>query len=272
MTHRMFPGAEGGIAFVDESTGPPVLVLHGFTGSAATMSLICSKLSSSHRVIAPDLPGHGHSQAPVDVEPYTTKAIVSRLEGLLDHLELSAIDLVGYSLGGRLALSFAVHSPGRVRRIALVGTTAGIDDEAARASRRVADESLAAAIEVDGVEAFVDFWEELPIFATQRGLEAATRAEIRRGRLDNSAVGLANSLRGCGAGVMPHLWSSLHTLEQPILLVVGELDERYLLIGQQLVDGLPDAELYVVRDVGHAAHIEAPDLVGSVVSEFLGRS
>ncbi len=271
MMQILFHDGGGQTAFVDESDGPPVLVIHGFTGSVATMAQLRSHLATSHRVIAADLVGHGNSDCPADASRYSTRMVVSRFEDLLDHLGIPLVDVVGYSLGGRLALSFAAHFPARVHRLALVGTTAGIEDEVARSERRLTDEALASGIEAHGVEAFVDLWERLPIFATQLELPAAVRSDIRRNRLQNSTVGLANSLRGCGAGAMPHLWNSLPMLEHPMLLVAGELDEKYLSLGHRLAAEMPNAELLVAPGVGHAAHIEAPDDVGVAIEEFLSQ-
>lgn len=266
---RIIRTAGADIAYTDVGEGSPVLVLHGFTGDGASMAAIGDTLVERHRVITCDLVGHGSSAAPVDVARYTTGAIVEQLTGLLDALDVARADVVGYSLGGRLALSLACAHPDRVRRLALIGTTAGIEDPAARVERRAADEALADRLDADGVEAFVDHWEALPIFATQAALPADVQAAIRATRTRQRSVGLANSLRGVGAGVMPSLWSAVGNLSAPTLLIAGSLDERYVEIGRRLAARMPDARLEIVADVGHAAHLEAPDTVAALVADHL---
>ena len=257
------------LAYLEHGRGPAVLVLHGFTGSALSMAVATDALARDHRVVACDLIGHGDSDAPADPARYSTDATVRQIGVLLDLLDIDDVALVGYSFGGRLALSFAVTYPERVRSLALIGTTAGIEDDRLRADRREADAALADRIERDGVERFVDYWEALPIFATQRALPAAVRAGIRRTRTDQRPIGLANSLRGAGAGSMPQLWAEVGLLDVPTLLVVGELDERYVEIGRRLAAVMPAARLQVMAGVGHAAHLEAPVEVADAISGFI---
>lgn len=259
--------------------GPPALVLHGFTGSAAAMATVIDSLARDHLVIAPDLVGHGDSAAPSDLGPYATEAIVRQLLAVIDASVSqtgrpaaggAAVDLVGYSLGGRLGLSLACAHPDRVRRMALIGTTGGIEDERERDARRESDERLAVMVEHAGVDAFVDMWEALPIFATQRLLAVDVQAAIRAGRLANRAVGLANSLRGCGAGSMPPVWADLDHVGASTLLIAGALDLKYVELGRRLAATMPDARLAVVDDVGHAVHLEAPMECGELLAEHLG--
>ena len=257
------------VSYLDEGRGAPVLVLHGFTGSSQSMRVLTQPLCNSRRVIAPDLIGHGHTEAPLDIGPYTVDEMCIQLTGLLAALELGSVDVVGYSMGGRLALSFAAAHQPLVRRMVVIGTTAGLEAEGERRDRVEADEAMAARIEADGVEAFVDYWQALPIFASQRHLADHTRNELRRGRLSNTRTGLANSLHGAGVGAMPSLWHLLDRVETPTLVVAGELDEKYVALGQRLVTELPAGRLEVVRGTGHAVHLEAPERCAEVVEGFL---
>jgi 2-succinyl-6-hydroxy-2,4-cyclohexadiene-1-carboxylate synthase len=257
------------IAFIDEGAGPTALVLHGFTGSAEAMRSMLDALTPTHRVIAPDLVGHGGSSRPADVALYTTEATVRHLDAVLEAAVVDDVSVVGYSLGGRLGLSYACANPDRVRAMALIGTTGGIEEGLARSERRAADEALAERLERDGVEAFVDHWEQIPMFASQLRLPEQTRQSIRAGRMAQSATGLANSLRGVGAGVMPPVWARLGAIDVPARLIVGSLDTKYVELAQRLVRSLPRAEVTVVEGVGHAAHVEAPQTCASLVLEAL---
>lgn len=258
------------IAVTVVGDGPPVLVLHGFTGSAAAMSDVVDGLADRHRVIAVDMVGHGHSAAPASVAAYSTEAIVQQLARVVEAVAPGPVAVVAYSFGARMALSYACASPRSVSAMVLIGATAGIDDGDAAADRRRSDEALADRIEAEGVPAFVAAWEALPLFASQRRLPAEVQGRIRAGRLANDARGLANSLRGAGTGSMPALWGRLAELDIPTALVVGELDAKYVELGARLAQALPVATLHVVAEAGHAVHIENPDRCSAIVTEALG--
>jgi 2-succinyl-6-hydroxy-2,4-cyclohexadiene-1-carboxylate synthase len=245
----------------------PAVVLHGFTGSGAAMAGVVQALrADGRRVIAPDLVGHGPPPAPTDPAAYSMDACVASVAGLLD----GPTHVVGYSMGGRVALSLAVAHPQWVATLALIGASPGLADEAARAERRAGDEALAATIEVDGIEAFVDHWEAQPLFATQASrLDAGARTAIRRARLAHDPAGLAGSLRGMGTGSMRPLHDQLHRLLLPVLLIAGADDAKYRQIAAEMAACLPDARVVVVPDAGHAAHLERPDVVHAELVAFL---
>ena len=158
----------------------PTVVLHGFTGSATAMAPLTSRLPGP--VLALDLPGHGLGPVSDDPADYSMAAAVAGVVSATDHLEQFA--LVGYSMGGRVALHVASAHPYRVVALALIGARAGIDDSAERAERIAADESLADRIESEGIEWFADHWADRPLFATQRTrLPADQQAELRAQRL-----------------------------------------------------------------------------------------
>lgn len=258
------------ISVESRGSGTPCLVLHGFTGSAQAMRPLTDGLDAA--VIAPDLVGHGGSDAPPDVDAYRMDAILTHLDAVLDALEGEVPVVVGYSFGARVGLSYAVARPARVRHLVTIGGTAGLSVAEEAASRRAADEALAADIEAHGVEDFVSRWEEAPIFATQHDLPAEVRASIRAGRLANRPVGLANSLRGAGTGAMPPLWDALPTLAVPCTVVAGSLDPKFTAVGERMVELMPDATFESIPGAGHACHIEAPGVCRAVVQQVLDAS
>src|SRR5262249_4802486 len=137
-----------------------------------------------------------------------------------------------------------------------------------REQRRTSDEALAVRIEREGVPAFVDHWEQLPLFASQQTLPPERRAALRAQRLRNRASGLANSLRGVGAGVGPALHHELTGLDIPCLLVAGALDAKYRGIAEEMAHKLPHAMLCVVPEAGHTVHLERPEAFDTAVLEF----
>src|SRR5438067_6227965 len=206
--------------------GSPLLLLHGFTGSLRTWDALRSTLGASTRVIAMDLIGHGRSAAPRDPERYTLDLAVADVAALLDSLELDSTNVLGYSMGGRLALQFAVTHPKRVRALILESASPGIEDERQRHSRAHTDDALAERILRDGIPRFVEEWERLPLLALADHVPEHVRAAQHALRLLNNPLGLANSLRGMGAGRQSPLWFQLPALRMPVSLIVGERDAR----------------------------------------------
>jgi 2-succinyl-6-hydroxy-2,4-cyclohexadiene-1-carboxylate synthase len=154
----------------------------------------------------------------------------------------------------------------------LESSSPGIADAAERQARVVADEALAESIEREGLEAFVERWERLPLFASQASLPEDTRARLHAQRLRNDPLGLANSLRGMGAGRQESLWDRLAWLYVPTLLIAGELDAKYCALASQMATALPNAQAVIMPGVGHAVHLEQPQSFAKNVLEFLRRA
>jgi 2-succinyl-6-hydroxy-2,4-cyclohexadiene-1-carboxylate synthase len=251
--------------------GPALMLLHGFTGSGRSMAGIARAFERDFDTIAPDLPGHGRSLHEPQAAAYDFDTCVDDLVATLDSAGHRRAHWLGYSMGARLALACAVRHPDRVASLVLLAGRAGIADAQERDARRRADEMLAARIEERGVEAFVDQWLAQPLFATLRRFGPEFVAREREARLANDARGLAASLRGLGPGAQPPLFDALPRVNVPVLLVAGALDERFVAAAHDLAGRLPQAEVRVIPDAGHAAHVERPDAFERVVHEFLRR-
>ena len=249
--------------------GPPLLLLHGFTGSADEWAALVAQLAAQHELIAVDLIGHGRSSAPADLERYSMEHCVADLLALLGALGLGRIDLLGYSMGGRVALQLATAAPARIKRLVLESTSPGLADPAERAARVASDNALADRIEADGLAWFVEYWAAIPLFSSQAALPAEQRTALRERRLRGSAHGYANSLRGMGAGRQAPLWARLPTLAIPTLLISGELDVKYAELGQRMAALLPDVRHTIIGSAGHAAHLEQPEAFAQLVVEYL---
>jgi 2-succinyl-6-hydroxy-2,4-cyclohexadiene-1-carboxylate synthase len=247
-------------------TNRSAVLLHGFTGSSASWGddLLGSVRRAGFSPAPIDLPGHGQ-EAIGYAEPTLESAL-----GIVDSaLGSTPGVLIGYSMGGRIALHYAARHPERVERLVLESSTAGLRTEAERRTRQMADEAIASRLFADGIEPFVAYWESLPIFDTQRRMDPALRAALRRRRMRNDPGGLGAALRGLGTGSLPSLWDDLGRITVPVLILVGELDHKFCNIGQDLEAGLPDARLVTVPDAGHAIHLEAPWAWTQAVEEFL---
>jgi 2-succinyl-6-hydroxy-2,4-cyclohexadiene-1-carboxylate synthase len=255
---------------VDHGNGPPLVLLHGFTGSSDSWSRVGHDLARHHRVIAIDLIGHGASSAPRDPSRYGFDQALDDLAEVIYQLGLARAAWLGYSMGGRLALGLALRHPNRVSSLILESATPGIQDEGERLQRSAADETLARRIEEVGVEAFVGEWERLPMWESQRALPDEVLQHQRDLRLRNSVVGLANSLRGMGQGAQPSYWDRLGEIRTPVLLIAGSLDRKFAGLAGQMGIKIPDATLSVVPEAGHAVHLERPQQFTASVRDFLG--
>ena len=249
--------------------GPPLLVLHGFTGSAAGWGPLVAAWAPFFTALAVDLPGHGRSASPADVAAYTMAATVADLVAVLDRAGVARAHVLGYSMGGRVALALALAHPDRVGALVLESASPGLAEAGERAARVAADAALAARIEREGVPAFVDYWEALPLWASQARLSAEARAALRAQRLQNTPVGLANSLRGRGTGSQPPLWDRLGDLAAPTLLVAGCDDAKFSDLARRMAEAIPANELLLVRSAGHAVHLEQPAVFARLVRDFL---
>ena len=216
------------------SRGRLVLV-HGFTQTRRAWAPIAAALNADgYEVISVDAPGHGGSST-LRLDLPTGADALGRTGGPATY--------IGYSMGGRLALHLAVARPDLVERLALVSSTAGIDNEATRTARRADDERRAEELERDGVAAFLDRWLALPLFANL----APDDAQLAD-RLENTAEGLASSLRLAGTGAQQSLWPQLAALPMPVLLVAGRLDPKFAAIADQMAALIPRATVAVVPD------------------------
>jgi 2-succinyl-6-hydroxy-2,4-cyclohexadiene-1-carboxylate synthase len=230
-----------------------LVLVHGFTQTGASWAATAGALAVGHEVVCPDAPGHG-SKAGVRSDLWEGARILGE--------ECGRAAYVGYSMGGRLALHLALADPERVTALVLVGATGGIDDADERAARRASDEALADRLERIGADAFLDEWLAQPLFA---GLPA----EARGGR-STDATGMASSLRLAGTGTQEPLWDRLGGLSMPVLVVAGERDAKFRALGQRLVGTIgANAELMLVPDAGHAAHLEQPGAFVALVRPWL---
>lgn len=260
--------------------GVPLLLLHGFTGDISTWSSLEGALDKrsckssglrgpGFKTIAIDIIGHGQSDAPANPERYSMAHAVEDLKGVLDALAVEEAAVLGYSMGGRLALRFALDAPERVNALVLESASPGIENQKERAARVEADNALADSIERDGIEAFVDYWQAIPLFASQSRLPAEVFERQRQQRLSQSTLGMANSLRGMGAGRQVYLLPRLGEIKAPTLLLAGALDERYAALARAIAPLIAGARLQIIPNAGHAAHLEQPDLFIEAVERFL---
>jgi 2-succinyl-6-hydroxy-2,4-cyclohexadiene-1-carboxylate synthase len=237
--------------------GAPVTLLHGFTQSGRSWHEIVSLMPAGWKWVLPDLRGHGVTRVQPGA-PYTMEACTEDLVRLWDSLGIARTHLVGYSMGGRLALHIAAARPERILSLLTIGAHAGLDEEA-REGRRRGDEALAQRIENDGLEAFVNYWSSLPLFEALARRGPSFLAQVRAARMDNHVAGLAESLRGMGAGAMRPVWNELGRVKVPATFVAGQLDHGYAASARRLAASVHESRVVIVQRAGHTVHQERPE-------------
>lgn len=249
--------------------GFPLLLLHGFTGGASAWSPFCQHWSKHSRLIIPDMIGHGKTEAPASPDRYKIELAANDLRTILDQLGVEQVDLLGYSMGGRLALTFAILYPDKVRNLILESTSPGLSSETERINRREHDGKLAAFITEKGMEAFVEYWENIPLFSTMTVLPSEVKKKIRQQRLSHSPQGLANSLVGMGTGAQPSWWDHLQQIKQPVLLLTGQRDAKFCRIAERMQKEFTNSRWVTIENSGHTIHVEEAEKFGTIVSGFL---
>ena len=249
--------------------GPPLMVLHGFTGSIKTWDDLQSRIGARCMMIAVDLPGHGMSTSPLRAGRYDLDRLSDDLERVMDSIQIDRAGILGYSMGGRAALRMALNKPERVAGLILESASPGIESDAEREARRRSDNELAEFIEREGMEAFVSRWETLSLWETQQSLRVEVREALRRQRLAGSPAGFAGSLRGAGQGAGESVAPRLKDIEAPSLLIAGELDRKYTQIMRAMHAAMSDSRMVIVKGAGHAVHLERPEEFAAAVRDFV---
>lgn len=249
----------------------PLALLHGFAGDGTAWEPVRQGLAGLGPTLAIDLIGHGQSPAPEDPARYSLGSNLNDVEAVLRAECAAPAWVIGYSMGGRIALSLALEKPALLRGLILVSTTAGIETILEREARMQSDDRLAQSILDNGMEAFAEYWLNQPLFHSLWQMpEERFKAEHAR-RLKQRPEGLARSLRGVGAGAMPPLWKRLGEIDLPTLIVAGDEDERYVRLGTQLAMNIPGAEFARIQESGHAPHTEQPERFVQAIGRFLQR-
>ncbi len=241
-----------------------IIALHGFTGEGADFAELRAHLPATTEFIAPDLPGHGTRRGLRQLEDYSLRTHLTIVdEAVGDH---EGATLLGYSMGGRLALHWALANPARWRRLILIGASPGLITVEERAERQLADAALATFLRTQGLAAFHKYWHHQPMLRTFfRDVSPARDALLAR-RAANSPEALALSLETVGTGSLPSLWDRLGELRGAVDLVTGEFDPKFTELARRMGEKIPRARLSVVEGAGHAVHLERPGDLATLLS------
>ncbi len=256
-----------GLVDVGAGEGAPLVCLHGFLGCAEDFGDLFDRLGRERRCIAFDLPGHGASPAPL---PATAPVFEATCELVLEWIGRSIegpFDLLGYSMGGRIAFGMLATAGDRIRRAVILGANPGLEDEEDRARRRVSDAVIADRLAAEPFDAFLEDWYAQPLFDGLRSSDEFPRVLARR--LHGDPERLSRALRCLGLGEQPSYWRALGRREDPLMLVAGAEDAKYMHMNRSALAACPGAEAVVITQAGHAVHLEQPEAFTRCVRSFL---
>ena len=241
----------------------PVLVfLHGFLGSGEDFEAVISRLGARYSILTIDLPGHGKTKVS---EVYTMPKIADAIAALLDTLKIPQASLFGYSMGGRLALYLALRFPERFPKAIVESGSPGLKTEQERSQRLKRDFELADQLETNFSQ-FLSKWYEQPLFQSIK--QHPRFNQMIEQRSQNDPVQLARSLREMSTGAQPSLWEELSAHQNPLLLIVGECDRKFIEINREIASICPTAELAIIPDAGHNVHFENPEAISTQIIGF----
>ncbi|RAL23677.1 hypothetical protein DL240_05825 [Lujinxingia litoralis] len=246
---------KGRLQVREQGEGPVALFVHGFMGDGRDWEEVIAGCRDVRRCVAVDLPGHGGSVGALGEEPMTLGAMAEQVAAVVAEVSSEPVDVVGYSMGGRVALALALAYPERVRTVVLESASPGLEGEGARKVRAELDRERAARLRGVGVRGFVAEWYELALFESLRahpGFEA-----MKGRRLEGDAEALARVIAEVSPGLEPERWSELPGLGVPSLWIAGASDARYASMAARAA-GASGGEARVIGGAGHNVHLEEP--------------
>lgn len=245
---------------------PKVVALHGFTGSGQDFGPLQASLGKSVEILAPDFPGHGSKAHLHRKEDYSLDA---HLKTISDVVKKDPVTLIGYSMGGRLALHWALANPSQIQRLILIGASPGLASPEEQSERVRGDLALANFIRTQGLDAFFKYWNTKTFFKPLLSLPPEKLDPILQRRKRNQPEALALSLENVGTGALPSLWHRLSECRFPVDLIVGEHDDKFIQIAYRMGEKMPRSRISVIEKCGHSVHLESPEDIASLLRSSL---
>jgi 3-oxoadipate enol-lactonase len=248
------------IAYEDVGTGPPVVLLHGFALSREMWRRQVDALAATHRVVAPDLRGFGESGG----TPATLDDLADDIRALVTHLQLSAVVIGGFSLGGYVLFRYLARHRDGIKGLMLLDTRAEADTPEGKARRAAAIARIAA----EGPEGFLDEFLRQMITPGTLAARPEIVTETRRILRTASASALAAALQAMAD--RPDSFPLLSKIAVPVLIVVGEADQLTPPdSARRMHAAISGSTLVVIPEAGHLSNLEQPERFNAAVLEFL---
>ena len=251
-----------------EGSGIPVLLSHGFTGSHKSFEKVSSFLSSRFKVITVDMIGHGQSMN-YEGKNYTFDRSINDLNKILDSLSIKKINLIGYSLGGRLAMQFALRNTDKLSSLIICSASYGIEKKEDRKNRLLSDKKIVSMLQNKPIETFVKYWKNLDIWDSEKNLSVEKRNKINQIRLSQNKIGLALNLIYQGQGTQEFIGNKLKKIKIKSLIMYGSNDTKYKEISNEISKEIENSKLLMVPNSGHNIILENPIFVAQEIKKFV---
>lgn len=263
-----------GVTLHSESVGngDPILFVHEFAGDHRTWEPQVRRFSRSHRCLTYAARGYPPSEVPADPGAYSQQHAVDDAVAVLDAHSVGSAHVVGISMGGFAGLHLAIQHPGRVRSLVAAGTGYGAKPTEVERFRGECD-AIADLIGTSGMGAFARKYMAGPSRVQLQNKDHRAWQEYTRWLGEHSAEGSAATMRGVQRG-RPSLYAleaELSALGPPVLILAGDEDDGCLDTSVWLKRVIPRAGLAVLAKSGHTLNIEEPDLVNTLIADFLSR-
>ncbi|MEH2192038.1 MAG: 2-succinyl-6-hydroxy-2,4-cyclohexadiene-1-carboxylate synthase [Nostoc sp.] len=250
---------------------PIIIFLHGFMGNIHEFDEAIKLLAEDFSYLTIDLPGHGKTEVLGGDKYYTMEFTTQAIINLLDEFKIDKCYLIGYSMGGRLALYLTLNFPERFIKVVLESASPGLATEAERLERVRRDVQVARKLSRSIIQAdftaFLTNWYNQPIFSYIKNHPQYNR--MIESRLQNNPLELDKSLRFMGTGCQASLWEKLKKNKIPILLLAGEYDEKFISINTKMAQICKFTQLKIIKNSGHNIHFENTSAFVENIKYFL---
>lgn len=246
---------------------PSVLMLHGFMGDRRVFSHLLENLKKSCNPITVDLLGHGKSDKPTDPASYNEEQLVKHILSLIHKIDRSPLFLYGYSMGGRLALKTVQQAPDLIKGLILESTNPGILSEEKRAERRKTDRQRGSSIK-ENFYVFLKEWEALPLFASPNDVGSELAKFCNQIHTEQDPEAMAAAISGFSPGSMKTVTKENQNYYNPVLLIAGSEDQKYVAINKEMEQLFPKATLKILK-AGHRVHLDNPNTIGKEINSFI---
>ncbi|WP_071189083.1 2-succinyl-6-hydroxy-2,4-cyclohexadiene-1-carboxylate synthase [Trichormus sp. NMC-1] len=245
-------------SLIDNSQKPLILFLHGFMGNLDEFDEAIKLLGEDFSYLTLDLPGHGKTQVLGGDEYYKMEQTAPAIINLLDELKISQCFLIGYSMGGRLALYLTLYFPEKFIKVVLESASPGIPTDTERLARIKSDFQIASKltriINKKDFQTFLNNWYNQPIFGNIKN--HSQYPPMLESRLENNPLELVKSLQFMGNGYQPSLWEKLEQNKLPLLLLVGKNDKKFVNINTAMSYRCEFSQLRIINKSAHNIHLE----------------
>lgn len=255
--------------FGDVKSSIVMVALHGFTGSGLIFEQFSARFKSlGIRLIAVDLPGHGNTITPDSAEIHTYEAQITNLSSLLSTLNIPKFHLLGYSMGGRIALHYALNHPDKIISLILESTNNGISNDNDRIERVSRDEKLSEQI----MQNYPDFllkWNRLPIFKSPPKAQKTQIESFKKIQLNQDPIQMALSMREFSPGKIPYVYDELTLISCPVLAITGKNDQKYSELWKSLIYKFQNGDHINIENSGHRVHLDQPVIYIDTIMNFI---